>query len=763
MAENEPPEEELDIVEAQPPEPEEPVDCGVWPQIEPGPVNAAVVASIQEKELRLAEEAAQDVVDSPPPDVQEGVDTYQTFAEPLDMEGPLFETGVMSTGVRARSAAIWTRVVRDGARVRVRYRRGPECAERTTDFVDVDPEAAYTAVMALEGLRPASRYRYVVEAEGWGESEPGYFKTAPVEDVPVRMAFSADIHLEPEGLVLMDELIEKQPELYLSLGDWPYQDARPVSVMFEEYRWKMKETREHMAVHHMMRAMPVEGIWDDHEVLNDWDAQDLVDEPDKVRWGIQSWREFWPTIGAREGETYRRFQWGPEIDIFMLDGRLHRAENASPDTLEKTMLGEAQLAWLLEGLSSSTSAFKLVVTSVPLVHATTRDDSWDGFKHEREKIANHIVEQQIPGVVFLTADQHWLAVHHLPEGPKEFQVGPFGFFLRTPREGGPPWVVLQNAELNFGVLDYTPRDEEAGRPATLTFQGLGDLGEVLYEEVIPEGVGELKVRTSWKLMGWTLSGAHVFSGIGNETIRWATPGEYEITWRPLLDAVEAPKAKTKTLASGGSEKFRDTTEGPQPVFLETFNRTLLNRDPEDPRWVVVDEGKHKAPSRWRIQGDALREYSDLRDDAIKRHLIERRGTFVWTEDFTFEPGQTLYMDVFMGDDDGFGVMYGIQDAKNYYRVDFDGARSGVRLVKVEKGVFTELETEMNWVPGKAMESWQRLEITWTGESHVVRFAGKRVLRATDATFSGGGIGLFAWGMKDIRFDNIFALAKESPE
>ncbi len=431
--------------------------------------------------------------------------------------------GVAAMAVRQRSAVIWTRTHRR-TRLRVHYSAGPQCPQLQSEVVISRARDGFSAELPLDGLRPGTRYRYQVEVVGRsGMSSHGWFVTAPAGDKPARLAFSADVSGWSKSHGLLPALMRSNPDLYLSLGDWPYADSQPPAESLDEFRQKHVDARSAWTLQRWMRSMAVHAVWDDHEVMNDWDRRDLWEQRPRVRAGMRAWREFFAVRSHQPGLVYRRYMWGSNVEIFQLDCRAHRSANSAPDGPKKTMLGKDQLSWLLQGLSESRAAFKLIVTSVPLGHGTTGKDHWEGFAHERDLLLEHIVSQEIGGVVFLTADQHWFSVHHLPQGPKMFQVGPLAQFLRQPSAKVPPWVLMQMPEVNFGLVDYHP-----GAKPSLEFTAVGQGGE-LYREVVPAGRGRLEVSGD-KRVPWRLDGAHVFVGQGPKVMPWATPGAYQLMW-----------------------------------------------------------------------------------------------------------------------------------------------------------------------------------------------------------------------------------------
>ena len=248
--------------------------------------------------------------------------------------------------------------------------------------------------------------------------------------------------------------------------------------------------------------------------------------------------------GAPQGEIYRHYRWGKGLEIFHLDTRKNRDSNAAPAE-GKSMLGQAQRRWLLDGLAKSRATFKLVITSVPLDYGKTAKDMWHGFQQERGIILDHIRDRRIPGVVFLAGDQHWYASHHLPVGVREWQAGPLAFTAYNPVEPRHRHVIAQGKGRNFGLIQYSP-----GSPASLTFTvHLEARGEV-YREVLLAGVGQIDVKASSPGQRWHLSGAHNFFGRGAATLKLAPTGTYTITWSEPV----APPS-TLDLTGGGAVLF----------------------------------------------------------------------------------------------------------------------------------------------------------------------------------------------------------------
>ena len=719
--------------------------CGHPPGPVEVPVGPAQAPEVEGVEARLAQDLAQ----APAAAVDTRTEVERRCGRwvgpvegPAELGDARFEEGFAAAGVRERSAIIWART-RGWARVQVRFSPGPRCPEEVSAAVLAQAARGHTLEIPLRGLEPGTLYRYRLEVVGGrGPTRPGWFSTAPERDEPVRLAFSADISARSEMHTLLGDLIDARPQLYLSLGDWPYADLKPKAETLKDYRDKHISVRRPTLIRAMARAMPIHAVWDDHEILNDWDGRDRLHAPEKVASGTRAWREFFPVVGDVDGEIYRRYNWGPQVEIFQLDCRSHRHDNHAPDGEGKTMLGQRQLRWLLEGLSRSRAAFKLILTTVPLDHGTTGKDHWIGFKAERRSILAHITDEAIGGVVFLTADQHWLSVHHLQEGPKEWQVGPLAQFLREPSPHQPPWVLLQRPVLNFGLLDYLP-----GAPPRLRFQAVGEGGEVLFEETIEAGIGRLSVEAPSPLTGWRLEGAHHFFGVGSQNLPWVTPGTYTLTWVPALPGQEPPPPATTTLKGGGAFTFETKTGGEHTEALHTerFARAALGAG-----WGEVIEARRCAKPVWKVVEGVVEATGNCRGD-LKGRPARRPGALLMSSGIVFGQG-TLAIKFQALDDDSFGLVYSADGKGRAYRVAFNAGESTARLMRLEAHSETLLAERVGFSPPTGR--WAVLAVERRGDRHRIILDGQVLLEATDAALGKGAVGLYAWGMRRVRFDDL---------
>ena len=174
---------------------------------------------------------------------------------------------------------------------------------------------------------------------------------------------------------------------------------------------------------------------------------------------------------------YRTVRYGSDLELFLLDTRQYRSKNSDQDGPAKTMLGAAQLRWLLEGMAASTATWKVVVTSVPLSvpkggsAAVPGYDGWaggtdgTGFERERQVIVDAILGRPITNVVFLGGDIHWVQANVYD--PNRDGVADFHEFVSGPLSANPGRLTAPSPALhpttlineggydNFGVVRAT--------------------------------------------------------------------------------------------------------------------------------------------------------------------------------------------------------------------------------------------------------------------------------------------------------------------
>ena len=147
-------------------------------------------------------------------------------------------------------------------------------------------------------------------------------------------------------------------------------------------------------------------------------------------------RESVYSIGRR---TYGSFRMA-NCEFFLLDTRTDRDlhDVNTPEDPDRSMLGAAQLEWLMSSMRASDAEFFFVVSSVNMMvphvgsgaigldnnRAAAKDDAWTVFVHEREKLIRFWDEEVKRPVFVLTGDLHTSFAIKVTDSIWEFASGP---------------------------------------------------------------------------------------------------------------------------------------------------------------------------------------------------------------------------------------------------------------------------------------------------------------------------------------------------
>jgi len=395
--------------------------------------------------------------------------------------------------VTATSAVIWVRSVGAGeVSLEARPAPGGAAARQT---LRVSPASDQTGKFVLAGLTPGTRYAWQVRAAD--RTAGGEFVTAPAADqaARVRLLWSGDLggagHCRriDGGYRIFRAMTRRRPDFFLFVGDTIYADipcrgadmvpgADFVARTLQGFRRRHRYQHEDPAVQAFLRGTSVYAIWDDHEVRNDFSGPT---EP-LMPAGRRAFLEYWP-IRPRDDEPtrlYRKVRWGTLLEVFILDTRQYRSPNSEPDGPRKTMLGEAQRRWLVDGVSASSAVWKGVGASVSLSIPTGRRgrrDSWTnvgpfglpaedgtGFVVERDEILRQLRERGVKNLLFLVADVHHAEVARHEPSPgwafHELIAGPLSASLGIPRpldeRLNPRSLFARGGINNFGEITFEP-------------------------------------------------------------------------------------------------------------------------------------------------------------------------------------------------------------------------------------------------------------------------------------------------------------------
>jgi len=466
-----------------------------------------------------------------------------------DAMRPQMAHGIQSGDPTSDGAVIWTRSDRP-ARLWLEWAttasfanatrvRGPHLME-DTDF---------TGRVDLTGL-PAGQeifYRVVLQdlhnERVLSEAMPGHLRlpvpagSKAIRDV--RFAWSGDtagqgwgINEAWGGMKIYEQIRKVNPDFFLHSGDTIYADG-PISAQVKlpdgtmwnnvvteevskvaetlgEYRGRYRYNLMDANVRRMAADVPQIWQWDDHEVSNNWsDAKDVSADkryteknvPLLVARATKAFHEYAPlrrTADVESERVYRHLPQGPLLDLFVVDMRSYRGPNShnlqTSETEESAFMGRPQIAWLLDGLKSSRSVWKVIAADMPIsLHVADGQDAegrnkWEaiangddgaplGREIEMARLLSEIKRAGIKNVVWLTADVHYTAAHYFDPARARFSdFSPFWEFVSGPLNAGS--FGPNKTDATFGmqvVYQKAPQEQNTAPTAGLQFFGQVDI------------------------------------------------------------------------------------------------------------------------------------------------------------------------------------------------------------------------------------------------------------------------------------------------
>ncbi len=312
--------------------------------------------------------------------------------------------------------------------------------------------------------------------------------------LPRRIAFGS-CAAQDRPQPILRHVVERQPDLFIYLGDNIYGDTENMAVLQAKYQ-QLANKPEFQA---LRAAAPTLAVWDDHDYgANDAGRHYPMKEASKAMfldfWGV-------PDTSARYNHpgiyhSHLLEEDGQRLQIILLDTRTFRDDllpndeqdghqndyrpNPSPDS---TLLGEAQWAWLEQQLRQPAD-LRIVASSIQFGHSYNGWESWTNVPHERQRMLELIGDTRANGVVFISGDVHW------GETSKQPQKGGYPVYDVTASGINQDWDRIEPnvrrvgeavPEYNFGLIEI---DWDAAAP-TLTLRNVDRDNQVRNEVQVP--------------------------------------------------------------------------------------------------------------------------------------------------------------------------------------------------------------------------------------------------------------------------------------
>lgn len=465
--------------------------------------------------------------------------------------GQPFTLGVASGDPAADGFVIWTRIAPDPMALDglggatgvwpVRWEVAEDEAMRRVvarGAAEAGPALGYSVHVDVAGLKPDRPYWYRFATTG-AQSPVGRARTLPAPGAPLErlsMTMASCAHYEVGYFSAYRHMAHERSDFTLLLGDYIYEysynpqrrpdlvrshDAADEASDLAAYRRRYARYRTDPDLQALHAAAPALVIWDDHEVQNDYggDLSQIVETPPEqfhLR-RAAAYQAFYENMPVRRFPSddwsrfriHKRFAFGGLAEIAMLDtrqfrsapaclpGGSRRARVVDPACQERldparTMLGEAQEAWLYDGFRQSSRRWNLIGQS--LLAASVKQhgpgdlvghwsDGWDGYPATRDRMLDAMRASRLSNPVILSGDIHsfWAnEVKARAEDPESPSVAAEFVTTSVTADGPPaqPFVGVRDANPNVRFFEAEHRGyatvELTPQRLDVRFQGISD-------------------------------------------------------------------------------------------------------------------------------------------------------------------------------------------------------------------------------------------------------------------------------------------------
>lgn len=313
------------------------------------------------------------------------------------------------------------------------------------------PEFGHSVHVDVRGLRPAADYHYRFRVGGH-VSPQGRTRTAPAAEgalASMAFAFVSCQHRVVGYYNAYQHLVNEDLDVVFHLGDYIYEGAdqgnlgrghfpERTLLTLDDYRARYAQYKTDPDLQAAHAAFPWVVTLDDHEVLSNWASDYSFYHPQESKDAFlvrraNAFRAYWENMPLRISQLpsgpdmrlHRRLSYGRLVQFNVLDTRQYRNDQANGDGIKppseesrdprRTMLGDEQERWLLDGLAASGATWNVLAQQVFFsqldLHAADDQeryemDAWDGYEPARARIIDAFQERAIANPVVLTGDVH---------------------------------------------------------------------------------------------------------------------------------------------------------------------------------------------------------------------------------------------------------------------------------------------------------------------------------------------------------------------
>jgi len=224
----------------------------------------------------------------------------------------------------------------------------------------------------------------------------------------VRIAFGSCNHQNKKQF-LWDDVVAKNPDIWVWLGDNIYGDSEDTAVLRQKYELQKSDSM----YSELRKACPIIGTWDDHDYgMNDGGKEFPAKEgSQKVFLDFLDVSEN-DERRSREGVYFSRIleKDGISVKFIILDTRYFRDSLLKTEwkirpNINGTILGETQWQWFQKELKDP-STINIICSSIQVIPEEHAWEKWANFPQERTRLLHLIDSLAIPNIVIISGDRH---------------------------------------------------------------------------------------------------------------------------------------------------------------------------------------------------------------------------------------------------------------------------------------------------------------------------------------------------------------------
>ena len=317
-------------------------------------------------------------------------------------------------------------------------------------------EYGHSVRVDVRGLDPGSHYHYRFRTGTW-ISPAGRTRTAPAAGADVaslRLAAVACQAYHDGYYTAHRHLAREDVDVVFHLGDYLYEYAvdpaggaraytdvvlpdvfNRETTTLADYRTRYALYKSDPDLRAAHAAHPFVVTWDDHETENNYAGAADENGSDPARFlprRAAAYRAYWENQPLRAGQLpdgpdarlFRRLHWGTLAQFDILDTRQYRSDQAYDDVPHvpgpesddpaRTLTGDAQERWLLDGWGASTALWNVLPQQVCFsqrrldlnAEAKLSMDAWDGYRASRGRLVAGAKAAGVDNWMVLTGDVH---------------------------------------------------------------------------------------------------------------------------------------------------------------------------------------------------------------------------------------------------------------------------------------------------------------------------------------------------------------------